>query len=134
MNDSRTRRVGVHAPDLLHTAPHPVLAAALPRTCTRSRRQHLSARRLTVGDRGRPAGQAAQRAALRQPTFSGRRRRQPPGRAGAQVLDGDSAPVTAGNFAENVRAGLYDGAPVNASYASVLAGGGRAPGAPGSRP
>ena len=48
----------------------------------------------------------------------------------AQVLDGYSAPVTAGNFADNVRAGLYNGVPVNASYASVLAGAGRAPGAP----
>ena len=44
------------------------------------------------------------------------------------MLDGYSATVTAGNFAENVRAGLYDGTPVNASYASVLAGAGRAPG------
>ena len=46
-----------------------------------------------------------------------------------QVLDGYSAPITAGNFAANVRAGLYNGVPVNASYASVLAGAGRAPGA-----
>jgi len=30
MNDSRTRRVGVRAPDLLHTAPHPTLCWRLP--------------------------------------------------------------------------------------------------------
>ena len=46
------------------------------------------------------------------------------------TLDGYSAPLTAGNFAANVQDGVYDGKPVNASYASVLAGRGAIPGAP----
>ena len=44
------------------------------------------------------------------------------------TLDGYSAPLTAGNFAANVQDGVYDGKPVNASYASVLAGRGAIPG------
>ncbi len=46
------------------------------------------------------------------------------------TLDGYSAPLTAGNFAANVQDGIYNGKPVNASYASVLAGRGLIPGAP----
>lgn len=38
------------------------------------------------------------------------------------TLDGYSAPLTAGNFAANVQDGLYNGRPLQASYASVLAG------------
>ena len=45
------------------------------------------------------------------------------------TLDGYSAPLTAGNFAANVQDGVYNGHPVNASYASVLAGRGLQPGA-----
>ncbi|CAL5227650.1 g10656 [Coccomyxa viridis] len=44
------------------------------------------------------------------------------------TLDGYSAPLTAGSFAANVQDGVYDGKPVNASYASVLAGRGAIPG------
>lgn len=47
------------------------------------------------------------------------------------TLDGYSAPLTAGNFAANVQDGVYDGKPLNASYASVLAGRGAIPGVPG---
>lgn len=46
----------------------------------------------------------------------------------AVTLDGYSAPLTAGNFAANVADGLYNGRPLNASYASVLAGRRAAPG------
>jgi cyclophilin family peptidyl-prolyl cis-trans isomerase len=44
------------------------------------------------------------------------------------TLDGYSAPLTAGNFAANVTDGLYNGRPLNASYASVLVGRGALPG------
>ena len=44
------------------------------------------------------------------------------------TLDGYSAPLTAGNMAANVQDGIYNGAKLNASYASVLAGGGKLPG------
>ena len=44
------------------------------------------------------------------------------------TLDGYSAPLTAGNFAANVQDGVYNGHPVNASYASVLGGRGLQPG------
>jgi len=46
------------------------------------------------------------------------------------TLDGYSAPLTAGNFACNVQNSVYNGVPVNASYASVLAGRGAVPGTP----
>ena len=39
-----------------------------------------------------------------------------------------SAPLTAGNFAANVADGVYNSMPLNASYASVLAGAGAHPG------
>ncbi len=44
------------------------------------------------------------------------------------TLDGYSAPLTAGNMAANVQDGIYNGAKLNASYASVLAGAGKLPG------
>ena len=50
------------------------------------------------------------------------------------TLDGYSAPLTAGNFAANIQDGIYNGKPVNASYASVLAGRGVIPGPAKQRP
>ncbi|KAK9818070.1 hypothetical protein WJX72_006649 [[Myrmecia] bisecta] len=44
------------------------------------------------------------------------------------VLDGYSAPISAGNFVVNLMQGMYDGRPLNVSYASILAGAGAAPG------
>ncbi len=44
------------------------------------------------------------------------------------TLDGYSAPLTAGNMAANIQDGIYNGKPLNASYASVLAGAGALPG------
>jgi cyclophilin family peptidyl-prolyl cis-trans isomerase len=38
------------------------------------------------------------------------------------VLDGYTAPITAGNFAVNVLNGVYDGKPIKVDFSSVLAG------------